>query len=203
MDRSSCLTISTMNYNILLGWRWKKVRSSTSPTSGSLRITCTDIPLRSTNSMFHLGGLGRFFGSGNLPETITVLGEKLPRDKGMQLFRKIIWLTYRTEFPCINGQLLTDAGWGCMIRVGQMLMAQALRRHSGAENQDDLTNIVSGKRFIIQPFSTTTKRGRAASITLFKRWSSNVSFNSDSEQAAGCRCVTSASRLRLCTRCDP
>jgi cysteine protease ATG4 len=54
----------------------------------------------------------------------------------MNLFKRIIWFTYRSDFPCIKGEILSDTGWGCMIRAGQMLMAQALRKHRGADTQE-------------------------------------------------------------------
>lgn len=45
-----------------------------------------------------------------------------------------IWLTYRRDFATMgdetsNTLYSTDCGWGCMIRSGQMLMAQALVIH--------------------------------------------------------------------------
>ncbi|CAD5235438.1 unnamed protein product [Bursaphelenchus xylophilus] len=42
--------------------------------------------------------------------------------------KALCWFTYRTNFPAIGGDGPTsDKGWGCMLRCGQMLMAEALK----------------------------------------------------------------------------
>ena len=42
-------------------------------------------------------------------------------------FRSRIWFTYRRRIKL--GKFQTDAGWGCMLRSGQMLLAEAFLRH--------------------------------------------------------------------------
>ena len=51
-----------------------------------------------------------------------------------EVFNNISWLTYRTGFPQlkneVEGTYVSDTGWGCMVRVGQMLFAQIIKHHS-------------------------------------------------------------------------
>jgi cysteine protease ATG4 len=44
--------------------------------------------------------------------------------------RNMSWFTYRKGFePLCGTKITTDAGWGCMIRTGQMMLSEALRQH--------------------------------------------------------------------------
>lgn len=62
---------------------------------------------------------------------VVVLGThyQLPRDYSSYCkdVNSRIWCTYRKNFKAISGSSITsDAGWGCTLRCGQMLLAEAI-----------------------------------------------------------------------------
>uniref|UniRef100_A0A8D3CMD0 Cysteine protease n=1 Tax=Scophthalmus maximus TaxID=52904 RepID=A0A8D3CMD0_SCOMX len=70
----------------------------------------------------------------NKMSPVIVLGQSYVLNNEVERFRLAfvsrIWLTYRREFPQLEGSTwTTDCGWGCMLRSGQMLLAQGLLVH--------------------------------------------------------------------------
>ena len=57
------------------------------------------------------------------------------------LYSTILWFTYREnlKFYKIKREftIKSDVGWGCMVRVGQMMLAQCLRLNKGAQYWND------------------------------------------------------------------
>jgi hypothetical protein len=52
--------------------------------------------------------------------------------EAIQLYNSILWFTYRDNITFQNYPLVkSDIGWGCMVRVGQMMLAHLLRVHKG------------------------------------------------------------------------
>ncbi|XP_031623518.1 cysteine protease ATG4B [Contarinia nasturtii] len=70
----------------------------------------------------------------DIPKTnnpVWILGRKYNAIQELELIRRDVqsrvWCTYRKGFvPLGRPQLTTDKGWGCMLRCGQMLLAQSL-----------------------------------------------------------------------------
>ena len=74
-------------------------------------------------------------------------GSRAVNEAFMDEFRSLIWLTYRCGFSESltdkNGAsvgIYSDAGWGCAIRVSQMLIAQCLRS-TGVFSRDSILRL--------------------------------------------------------------
>jgi len=75
----------------------------------------------------------------NLDHPVWLLGKYFKPDEEMKKINaeilSKIWMTYRKNYPPIGGTgPMSDTGWGCMLRCGQMMLAHALVcRHLGKD----------------------------------------------------------------------
>lgn len=93
--------------------------------SGYLMSTASSA---ATGSMNHDSRTQDFIPS---DEPVFLLGRKYSSlhqlDELRRDFTSRLWMTYRSGFPPIGGTgPSSDRGWGCMLRCGQMVLAQAL-----------------------------------------------------------------------------
>ena len=84
--------------------------------------------------------------------TITKDNEKDVNKKIENEIKNIVWFCYRKNFDPIvlnnnSGQLTTDSGWGCMIRVGQMMLYIFLNRLLNKEDNVDKRYGILSKYF--------------------------------------------------------
>ena len=84
------------------------------------------------------------YNSYELAKTIQIFDQKFfEHEKLINRLKNIPWLSYRKDFDQIkqNDKIYTsDAGWGCMLRTSQMILAQGLCKLYSINNLKDFCN---------------------------------------------------------------
>ena len=79
---------------------------------------------------------------------------KNEKDKLIYTISKIIYFTYRKNFPqiinSIGKKFTSDSGWGCMIRCGQMLLARAIYKLLKIKNISSINSIYQSIEFFFE-----------------------------------------------------
>ena len=135
----------------------------------------------STNIMYKLGAIGGLKRIPTLIKTsqgnkgLAILGEKISDNMiARQRLSKLIWFTYREKLK-IAEDINSDVGWGCLPRVGQMVLAQALVRHFIGKGE--ALNIKQYFR-IIEPFLDSIEENSNYSLSMilkYARWKYSIS----------------------------
>jgi hypothetical protein len=103
--------------------------SSTVHASSTETQSLTTSDSNSSNNNSYNNGNG---GPPTIPSgTVQSAMEFSRSEKFASDFRSKIWMTYRYQFPVLRSTIPfnTDVGWGCMLRCGQSMLAQALVVH--------------------------------------------------------------------------
>jgi cysteine protease ATG4 len=82
-----------------------------------------------------------------------IMGRILSSDKNsveennnilLQTYYSTIWMSYRKHFSHIlETSLVSDTGWGCVLRVTQMMLAQCIKMHHSFYDHNDFNRIIS------------------------------------------------------------
>ncbi|CAD8052000.1 unnamed protein product [Paramecium sonneborni] len=77
-------------------------------------------------------------------EPMYIFGQEIENvDSFLQLKETFIWFSYRANIQ-YEGRAISDQGWGCLIRVGQMILANSLIRNNSSSLLKDLkTKIIN------------------------------------------------------------
>ena len=80
-----------------------------------------------------------------LPKNIQIFDEKFSKqdEKLINILQNIPWFSYRKNFNQIKDKeniFTTDAGWGCMIRASQMILAQGIYKLFSIKNLNQFFN---------------------------------------------------------------
>ncbi|KAG6462256.1 cysteine protease ATG4D [Manduca sexta] len=112
--------------NVKFGWTVKLKTSFSKESPVWLLGRCYHRKLSPTGSLESSTEIGT---EATAPQPMEqIYGEGIEGFKSDFISR--IWMTYRREFPTMIGSTFTtDCGWGCMLRSGQMMLAQALVCH--------------------------------------------------------------------------
>lgn len=139
------------------------------------------VSLSSTNFVYKLGAIGglkrmpALLKNNSCNKGIVVLGENIG-DKmvAKQRLSKVIWFTYREKLK-IAQDINSDVGWGCLPRVGQMVMAQALVRYFISKGK-----VIDQEQYlrIIEPFLDEAEQTANYSLSMllkYARWKYAIS----------------------------
>lgn len=126
--------------------------------------------------MYKLGAIGglkrvpQLLKANSCSRDVFILGELITDNMiARQRLSKIIWFTYREKLH-IAEDINSDVGWGCLPRVGQMVLAQALVKYL-----KDKGETLDQKQYlkIIEPFLDESEECANYSLSMllkYARW---------------------------------